>query len=100
VSENSLALLGIGALFSLILSGTMLPSPKGRIMIDPDSKLGRDLKAAEDFFALARTAASPFMRRYYQRVGERYLSSQGELRSLVNQNSLSGFHWASRPATG
>ena len=86
------ALFGIGALFSLIWSGTMLPPPKGRIMIDPNSKLGRELKAAEDLFALARTAASPFIRRYYQRVGERYLSSQGELRSLVNQNSLSGFH--------
>jgi hypothetical protein len=64
----------------------MLLSPKGRIMIDPYSKLGRDLKAAEDFFALARTDPSPFMRRYYQRVGERYLSSVGELRSLIKRN--------------
>jgi hypothetical protein len=56
------------------------------MMIDPDSRLGRELKAAEDFFALARTAPSPFMRRYYQRVGERYLSSEGELRSLVKRN--------------
>jgi hypothetical protein len=56
------------------------------MMIDPDSKLGRELKAAEDCFALAKTASSPFMCRYYRRVGERYLSSRGELRSLVMQN--------------
>jgi hypothetical protein len=34
----------------------------------------------DEFFALSRTATSPFMRLYYRRVGERYLSSQGELR--------------------
>jgi hypothetical protein len=51
-------------------------------MIDPNSRHGRELKAAEEFFALAKTATSPFMRAYYQRVAERYLSSQGELRSL------------------
>jgi hypothetical protein len=53
----------------------------GRIMIDPDSRHGRELNAAEEFFALARIAPSPFMRSYYQRVAERYLSSQGELRA-------------------
>ena len=51
-------------------------------MIDPSSTLGRELKAAEDFFALAKSASSPFMRAYYQRVAERYLSSEGELNSL------------------
>ena len=51
-------------------------------MIDPNSRLDRDLKAAEEFFGLARTASSPFMRAYYQRVAERYLSSEGEVRSL------------------
>jgi len=51
-------------------------------MIDPHSRAGRDLKAAEEFFTLAKTAASPFMRAYYWRVAERYLSSDGELRSL------------------
>jgi hypothetical protein len=51
----------------------------GAIMIDPSSRLDRELKAAE-CFALSRTATSPFMRAYYQRIGERYLSSQGELR--------------------
>jgi hypothetical protein len=51
-------------------------------VIDQNSRQGRDLKAAEEFFGLARTASSPFMRAYYQRVAERYLSSEGELRSL------------------
>jgi hypothetical protein len=46
------------------------------IMIDPSSSLDRELKAADECFALSRTATSPFMRG----VGERYLSSQGELR--------------------
>jgi hypothetical protein len=50
-------------------------------MIDPDSRHGRELKAAEEFFALARITPSPFMRGYYQRVAERYLSSEGELRA-------------------
>jgi hypothetical protein len=51
-------------------------------MIEPNSRLDRDLKAAEEFFELARTTTSPFMRAYYQRVAERYLSSEGEVRSL------------------
>ena len=55
-------------------------APGGAIMIDPSSRLDRELKAADECFALSRTATSPFMRAYYQRVGERYLSSQGELR--------------------
>jgi hypothetical protein len=50
-------------------------------MIDPDSRLGRELKTAEEFFASAKTAPTPFMRGYYQRVAERYLSSKGELKS-------------------
>jgi hypothetical protein len=49
-------------------------------MIDPLSKVGRELKAAEEFFELAKNASSPFMRAYYRRVGERYLSSQGEMK--------------------
>jgi hypothetical protein len=59
-----------------------LKSPGGgRVMIDPDSRLGRGLKVAEEFFALAKTVPTPFMRSYYQRVAERYLSSKGELRA-------------------
>ena len=49
-------------------------------MIDPLSRVGRELKAAEEFFELAKNANSPFMRAYYRRVAERYLSSQGELK--------------------
>jgi hypothetical protein len=51
-------------------------------MIDPDSGLSRELKVAEEFFALAKTAPTPFMRSYYQRVAERHLSSNGELRRV------------------
>jgi hypothetical protein len=32
------------------------------------------------YFELAKAASSPFMRAYYQRVAERYLSAHGELR--------------------
>jgi hypothetical protein len=49
-------------------------------MIDPSSEPGCDLKAAEDFFELAKNANSPFLQAYYRRVGERYISSQGELK--------------------
>jgi hypothetical protein len=62
--------------------GAVLYAQGGKIMIDPNSRLGRDLKAAEEFFELARTASSPFMCAYYRRIAERYLSSEGELRSL------------------
>jgi hypothetical protein len=57
-------------------------SKKGADMIDSSSTLGRELKAAEDFFALAKDADTPFMRAYYRRFAERYLSSEGELKSL------------------
>ena len=49
-------------------------------MIDPSSRVGRELKAAEDFFELAKNADSPFLQSYYRRVAERYLSSKGELK--------------------
>ena len=51
-------------------------------MIDPSSTLGRELKTAEEFFTFAKDANSPFMREYYRRVAERYLSSEGEFKSL------------------
>ena len=57
-------------------------------MIDPSSTLGRELKAAEDFFELAKNATSPFMRAYYRRVAERYLSSEGELKSLKKDRAM------------
>jgi hypothetical protein len=55
-------------------------------MIDPSSKVGRELKAAEDFFELAKNASSPFLQAYYRRVAERYLSSQGELKPTKGWN--------------
>jgi hypothetical protein len=59
-------------------------------MLDPDSRHGRELKAAEEFFALARTTPVPFMRSYYQRVAERYLSSVGELRAVGPSAGITG----------
>jgi hypothetical protein len=56
-------------------------------MID-SSGLARELKAAEDFFALAKSASSPFMREYYRRVAERYLSSEGKLKSLKKDRAM------------
>jgi len=57
------------------------------IRLDPESRHGRDLKAAEEFFALAKTTPVPFNRLYCQRVAERYLSSKGELREVLRQPS-------------
>ena len=57
-------------------------------MIDPLSRVGRELKAAEEFFELAKDAHSPFMREYYRRVAERYLSSQGELKSPKKDRAM------------
>jgi hypothetical protein len=51
-------------------------------MIDPDSRLGRELKAAEELFALAKTAPSPFIRSYYQRVA-RAASDEQPSRSAI-----------------
>jgi hypothetical protein len=52
----------------------------GAPMIDQSSKAGRELKAADDFFELAKNAGSPFLQAYYRRIAERYLSSEGELK--------------------
>jgi hypothetical protein len=49
-------------------------------MIDPNSRHDRELKVAEEFFALSRTATSPFTRDYCRRVAERYLSPHGGLK--------------------
>jgi hypothetical protein len=39
-------------------------------MIDPSSKVGRELKAAEDFFELAKNASSPDERMERSRHGQ------------------------------
>jgi hypothetical protein len=57
-------------------------------MIDASSTLARELKAAEDFFELAKSASSPFLQAYYRRAAERYLSSEGELKSLNKGSAL------------
>ena len=77
----------------------MLNVAKGRIVVDPLSKIGRELQAAEDFFALAKNAGSPFMQAYYRRVAERYLSSQGELKPVKRQNDEAGAVRTQPPAT-
>ena len=59
-------------------------------MIDPLSRAGRELKAAEEFFELATNASSPFLQAYYRRVAERYLSSQGELKPAKRQGDVPG----------
>jgi hypothetical protein len=38
------------------------------------------LKAADEFLVLSKTAATPFMRAYYERVALRYLSSEGQMK--------------------
>jgi hypothetical protein len=47
-----------------------------------------NLKAADEFLALAKTAPTPFMRAYYERVALRYLSSQGGLKTALGQVAL------------
>ena len=37
------------------------------------------LKAADEFLALSKTAATPFKRAYYERVALRHLSSEGQM---------------------
>jgi hypothetical protein len=56
-------------------------------MIDPLNRVERDLKTAEEFFELAK-AGSPFLKAYCRCVAERYLSSQGELKSLKKERAI------------
>jgi hypothetical protein len=64
-------------------------------MLDqPLSNADRNLRAADEFFALAKNASSPFMRAYCERVALRYLSSEGELKrpSGVTSGDEAGGH--------
>jgi hypothetical protein len=45
------------------------------------------LKAAEEFLAMSKTAETPFVRAYYERVALRYLSSEGKLNVLPGQSA-------------
>jgi hypothetical protein len=49
-------------------------------MMDAMTRADHHLKEATKYYDEAKAAASPFLRAYYQRVAERYLSSQGELK--------------------
>jgi hypothetical protein len=52
-----------------------------------DSSSDPYLKAADEFFALSKTAETPFMRAYYERVALRYLSSEGGLKTVAGQGA-------------
>jgi hypothetical protein len=45
------------------------------------------LKAADEFLALSKTAETPFMRAYYERIALRYLSSEGELKAAAGHRA-------------
>jgi hypothetical protein len=45
------------------------------------------LKAADEFFALSKTAETPFMRAYYERIALRYLSSEGGLKAIAQEKA-------------
>jgi hypothetical protein len=49
-------------------------------MMDLLFKMERNRKEAANFSELAKTASSPFLRGYYSRIAERYLSLEGEWR--------------------
>ena len=48
------------------------------------------LKAADEFLALSKTATTPFMRAYYERIALRYLSSEGELKAVGQGAATAG----------
>jgi hypothetical protein len=57
-------------------------------MIDPLSKVGRELKARRSSLSWPKTPPLPFMQAYYRRVAERYLSSQGEYKPVKRQSDV------------
>jgi hypothetical protein len=48
------------------------------------------LKAADEFLALSKTAATSFMRAYYERIALRYLFSEGELKAAGQGAAAAG----------
>jgi hypothetical protein len=56
-----------------------------RIMMDPMTRADLYWKESVKHSDLAKSASSPFLRDYYRRVAERYLSSEGELRRPENE---------------
>jgi hypothetical protein len=53
---------------------------EGRVMMDAITRADLYSKESTKYFNLAKSAASPFLRDYYRRIAERYLSSDDELR--------------------
>jgi hypothetical protein len=52
-------------------------------MQDPAKRAERYEKVAAEYSELAKDAASPFLRAYYQRIAEQYRKyAQGELRDI------------------
>jgi hypothetical protein len=48
----------------------------------------RNRKEAAKFSDLAKTASSPFLRGYYHRIAERYLSFEGEWRPAGRHGNI------------
>jgi hypothetical protein len=63
---------------------------RGNMTFDPLGRADRHLKIAEKFFGLARSASTPFLRVYYERVAQRYLSSEGESEMPDKPNAQHG----------
>ena len=63
------------------------------------TRADQHVKEATKYFDEAKAAASPFLRAYYQRVAERYLSSQGELNLPEAQGNFISKQPSSAPDT-
>jgi hypothetical protein len=55
--------------------------------MDPLSRMERNRKEAAKFSDLAKSAPSAFLRDYYRRIAERYLSLEGEWRPSGGQGN-------------
>jgi hypothetical protein len=55
-------------------------------MTDLLTRMGKNWKEAEKFSDLAKSASSPFLRAYYPRIAERYLSFEEEWRLPVRSH--------------
>jgi hypothetical protein len=51
-----------------------------RVMMDAMTRADLYSRESTKYFNLAESASSPFLRDYYHRIAERYLSSDDELR--------------------
>jgi hypothetical protein len=51
-----------------------------RVMMDAMTRADLYSKESTKYFNLSKSVSSPFLRDYYRRIAERYLSSDDELR--------------------